>query len=124
MAEAWSFTQVYQSIMSFLSNLMTSGYQTQKELDESMRARVAETSINGQRLTDDFFSPDETVGNVSPDPRISDLPMFGYAHSDVKNSEIGTRSTFLAAKEYVNEAKKRRDELLARYAVAPAEGQQ
>lgn len=50
--------------------------------------------------------------------------MFGYAHSDLKNSDIGTRSTFLAAKEYVNEAKERRDELLAKYAATPAEDQQ
>lgn len=64
------------------------------------------------------------MGSAFPGPRISDLPMFGYAHSDLKNSDIGTRSTFLAAKEYVNEAKERRDELLAKYAATPAEDQQ
>jgi hypothetical protein len=42
--------------------------------------------------------------------------MFGAAHSDVKNTEAGTRSTYLAAKYYAEESKKRRDELLQKYA--------
>lgn len=39
--------------------------------------------------------------------------MYGAAHPDLKNSDAGTRSTFMAATHYANEAKQRRDELLA-----------
>ena len=41
--------------------------------------------------------------------------MYAVAHADVQNSDAGPRSTFLAAKYYVKEAQKRRDELLAKY---------
>jgi hypothetical protein len=41
--------------------------------------------------------------------------MYGAAHADVKNSDAGIRSTFLAATYYAEEAKKRRDGLLAKY---------
>lgn len=49
------------------------------------------------------------------EPRVVDRPMYGVAHADVKYSDSGTRSTFLAAKATAVEAKERRDELLAKY---------
>jgi hypothetical protein len=56
------------------------------------------------------------VFSPSSDASTNDRPMFGAAHSDVKNTEAGTRSTYLAAKYYAEESKKRRDELLQKYA--------
>ena len=49
------------------------------------------------------------------DPRLSDRPIYGIAHSDLKNSDAGTCSTFIAATHYADEARKRRDELIAKY---------
>jgi hypothetical protein len=55
------------------------------------------------------------VVSLSGESRMSDRPMYAVAHADVKNTDAGTRSTFLAAQYYADEAKKRRDELLAKY---------
>jgi hypothetical protein len=65
---------------------------------------------------DSFQEPETSAFSTSADARTYDRPMFGASHADVKNTEAGTRSTFLAAKYYAEEGKKRRDELLDKYA--------
>jgi hypothetical protein len=49
------------------------------------------------------------------EPRVMDRPMYGVVHADLKNTDAGTCSTFMAANYYNEEANKRRDELLAKY---------
>jgi len=56
-----------------------------------------------------------TVFHPLTEFRISERPMYGVAHADVKHTDAGTRSTFMAAKASAIEAQKRRDELLAKY---------
>lgn len=41
--------------------------------------------------------------------------MYSVAHPDLKASDAGTRSTFLAAKQYAEESKQRSQELLEKY---------
>jgi hypothetical protein len=66
-------------------------------------------------MVDKLHHP-EMNGTYSDEQRITDRPMYGVAHASVKNSDAGTRSTFLAATYYAEEARQRRDELLAMYA--------
>jgi hypothetical protein len=76
---------------------------------------VRRASISAQRVVDSFQQPEVSVFSKVGDARTSDRPMYGAAHADVKNSDAGIRSTFLAATYYAEEAKKRRDGLLAKY---------
>jgi hypothetical protein len=76
---------------------------------------VRRASISAQRVVDSFQQPEVTVFSKVSNARTSDRPMYAAAHADVKNSEAGIRSTFLAANYYAEEAKKHRDELLAKY---------
>ena len=48
------------------------------------------------------------------------VPMQAAAHSDVKASAGGMRSSMDGAVEFAEDAKARRDELLAKYAAAAA----
>jgi hypothetical protein len=73
------------------------------------------TSINAQKIVDGMTQPEFTFTYFLREPRTFDRPLYGVAHPDLKYSDQGTRITFLAAKEYNEEDKKRRDELLAKY---------
>ena len=66
-------------------------------------------------MVDRFHLPERNVIMTNMGQSMSDRPMYGVAHSDIKNSDAGTRSTFLAATFYADEARNRRDELLAKY---------
>ena len=54
--------------------------------------------------------------NPYEEQRMSDKPMYVAAHSDTKHSSGGMRGTMASAEYYVNEAKAKRDEILAQYA--------
>jgi hypothetical protein len=66
-------------------------------------------------MVDRYHLPERNVISTTQQQRVSDQPMYGVAHSAVKNSDAGTRSTFTAATYYMDEARNRRDELLAKY---------
>jgi len=78
------------------------------------------TSIYAQKIVDGFTAPEVTVFHPLTEFRIVERPMYGVAHPDVKATDGGTRSTYMAAKHYAEENKARRDELLQKYA---AEGE-
>ena len=73
------------------------------------------TAIDAQKVVDGFAKPEVSVHRSLQELRTTDRPMYGVAHSDVKASDGGPRSTFIAAQHYVREAQKRRDELLAKF---------
>jgi hypothetical protein len=65
---------------------------------------------------DAFSKPELTPHHqFKPDTRISDRPMYGFAHADLKGTDAGTCGTYLAASYYLEKKQKRRDELLAKY---------
>lgn len=72
-------------------------------------------SIYAQKIVDEHTQPEVSVFR-SDESRLTARPMHGVAHADLKHTDAGTCSTFLAAKSYVEAAKTRRDELLAKYA--------
>ena len=74
------------------------------------------TSIYSQKLVDEFEKPELSVMRcMQPDQRLNDRPMYGVAHADLKNTDGGTRSTYMSARYYEDAAIQRRDELLAKY---------
>jgi hypothetical protein len=74
------------------------------------------TSIHAARVVDDFANPEMTIQQQLHEPRIAAGPMRGMAHADLKHCSGGSRGTFAAAEYYLDVAKQRRDELLAKVA--------
>lgn len=72
-------------------------------------------SIYAAKVTDRMMMPERGDSAGGALQFVSDRPMHLVAHADLKDSDVGTSSTFLAATHYTEEAKKRRDELLAKY---------
>lgn len=70
---------------------------------------------------DQFANPEMSAFKSSDEPRVNDQPMHGAIHADLKHTDAGTCSTFMAAKHYEDESRQRRDELLAKYAAAKSE---
>ena len=66
-------------------------------------------------FAEEFTSIPSTSHNTRTPPG-SDRPIYGAVHADLKHSDAGTYSTFMAAHYYADQAKKRRDELLEKYA--------
>ena len=74
-------------------------------------------SIYAQRTVERLFiTPDTNV--VKQDVAYSGQPMAAVAHPDLKASTAGLRGSYDAAVAFADEAKARRDELLAKYAAA------
>jgi hypothetical protein len=78
-------------------------------------------SIYAQKVADQFANPEMTAFRGMDEPRLMDRPMYGAIHADLKHLDAGTCSTFMAANYYEDLAKKRRDELLAKYATEKAD---
>ena len=73
-------------------------------------------SIYAQRTVERFFiTPDARIAKTT-DPYLGQ-PMSAAAHSDVMATPGGVRSSYDGALQYAAEARERRDELLAKYAV-------
>eukprot|EP00977_Amphora_coffeiformis_P008691 scaffold1982_cov93-Amphora_coffeaeformis.AAC.13 len=80
-----------------------------------MEDRVAENSIYSARTVERLtVAPDNNI-NRSVGTYVGE-PMMAVAHSDVKHTMAGVRSSYDGAVALAEEAKARRDELLAKYA--------
>ncbi|GKY98359.1 hypothetical protein MPSEU_000793500 [Mayamaea pseudoterrestris] len=102
--------------MSFIADLARRGMETQSGLDETMGARVSLTSRGAIQFRNERAKPTLSLKQMlGGDYLITDRPMYGCAHPDLKASDQGINGTFMAAQAYAQEAKNRRDELLAKY---------
>ena len=86
-------------------------------------------SINAQRVAGEMKEPESIVSEELSSATlhfsnhrgmnlVNDRPIYGAVHADLKHTDAGTCGTYMAAQYYATETKKRRDELLAKYAAA------
>ena len=81
-------------------------------------------SIYAQRTVERLFvTPDASVNRIDH-TTYSAEPMTAVAHSDVKATAAGARSSYDAAVAMAVEAQIRRDELLAKYSAAASSSSQ
>jgi len=80
--------------------------------ESGMRDRVAETSISAQKIVDERHGPFRSAISTSYTHKGKDFSHFYIAHSGFKGKEEGCTNSFKAARYYLDEGKKYREQLL------------
>ena len=101
-----------------LTTWIESGMEDNDAREKSMVDRVAEASINAQRLVDEKHGPYRGNNWWRNERRSREFDHFYCAGSMYKGKDEAAISSYKAARYYNGEAAKRRDELLAEAAAA------
>uniref|UniRef100_A0A7S2SCD3 Uncharacterized protein n=1 Tax=Eucampia antarctica TaxID=49252 RepID=A0A7S2SCD3_9STRA len=96
-----------------ITSFVQGGMERYSEREEKMKNRVAESSINAQKIVDERHGPSRPNNYWQADKRSTEFNHFYVANSAYKSKEEGYVSSFKAARYYTDESSKRRDEILA-----------
>lgn len=78
-------------------------------------SRIKRTSINAQKLVDERHGPSRRHQFWREERRSRGFDHFCVAHSSLKASEGGYRSSIKAMRYYIDEAEQKRDAILEKY---------
>mmetsp|Transcript_8299 Transcript_8299/g.11844 ORF Transcript_8299/g.11844 Transcript_8299/m.11844 type:complete len:105 (+) Transcript_8299:189-503(+) len=95
-------------ITSFITNSM----ETYSSRESSMVDRVAETSIQSQKFSDERHGPSKPYGHWKKPSTVKDFDNFYIANSCVKGRVEGPIGNFASCRYYLNESKERKEALL------------
>mmetsp|Transcript_20481 Transcript_20481/g.30187 ORF Transcript_20481/g.30187 Transcript_20481/m.30187 type:complete len:108 (+) Transcript_20481:71-394(+) len=102
--------------MSNAGNPITSwirgGMETYSVRESGMKDRVAETSINAQKICDEKRGPFKAYNNAAFTHKGKDFSHFYIANSSFKGKEEGCVNSFKSLRYYQDESKNYREELL------------
>lgn len=100
------------SIENPITAMIAASSETYAYREETMKSRVAETSVSAQKLVDERHGPARTFNWWKNSRRQNDFNHFYVASSAFKGKEEGCVNSFKAMRYYSDKAGKRRDELL------------
>mmetsp|Transcript_19683 Transcript_19683/g.24275 ORF Transcript_19683/g.24275 Transcript_19683/m.24275 type:complete len:118 (-) Transcript_19683:217-570(-) len=99
-------------IQNPITTMISFGSETYSYREESMKTRVAETSVMAQKIVDERHGPIKPHKWWQKTHEIRDFNHFYSASSAFKGKDEGFVNSFKAMKYYSDEAGKRREELL------------
>mmetsp|Transcript_5700 Transcript_5700/g.8488 ORF Transcript_5700/g.8488 Transcript_5700/m.8488 type:complete len:106 (-) Transcript_5700:238-555(-) len=95
-----------------ITSWIKSGMEPYGARERGMVDRVAETSINAQKLVDERMGPVKASNQWRKTSKSRDFDHFYLGHSAFKGKDEGCSNSFKAVRYYENEGAKYRDELL------------
>eukprot|EP00565_Helicotheca_tamesis_P001952 CAMPEP_0185729012 /NCGR_PEP_ID=MMETSP1171-20130828/4418_1 /TAXON_ID=374046 /ORGANISM="Helicotheca tamensis, Strain CCMP826" /LENGTH=106 /DNA_ID=CAMNT_0028397775 /DNA_START=87 /DNA_END=407 /DNA_ORIENTATION=+ len=99
-----------------ITNWIKSTMEKVDDIELRMKDRVAEASINAQKLSDERHGPHKSHLFFRNERRDKGFNNFYQANSAFKGKEAGCVNSFKSARYYMGEAAKERDAILERIA--------